>query len=269
MMRPLYALFNLSKLREVETRSAPLLRDVWLGSEDMQLMAARDEKGTSAGLFVAGWGGHNAQSHNHNDVGNYVVYVDGLPTLIDVGRPSYTRQTFSRDRYKIWAMQSAFHNLPTINGQMQGVGRQFAAHEVNYQFDDSSAELELDIAPAYPKEAGIVSWARSIRLERGQAVTISDTFELREKSAAIEQSLMTPWEVSRVEAGRLQLSRPDADFGVVVRYEPARLDVEVETIEFEDEKLAEMWGPSLRRVLLKADAAMSRGTWKVEISKAN
>jgi hypothetical protein len=101
MARPLHAVFNLSKLRAVETPSAPLPGDVWLGSDDMQLMVARDREGTSAGLFVAGWGAHNAQSHNHNDVGNYVVYVDGLPVLVDVGRPTYTRQTFSSDRYKI------------------------------------------------------------------------------------------------------------------------------------------------------------------------
>ncbi|NQT14159.1 MAG: heparinase II/III family protein [Planctomycetes bacterium] len=269
MMRPLYALFNLSTLRAVETPSAPLLCDAWLGNEDMQLMAARDDKGTSKGFFVAGWGGHNAQSHNHNDVGNYVVYVDGLPALIDVGRPTYTRQTFSRDRYKIWAMQSAFHNLPTVNGHMQGVGRQFAARDVRYRFDESLAELQLNIAPAYPKEAGIASWSRSIRLERGRSVTISDTFELREESAAIVQSLMTPWEVSPVKAGQLEFSHPDADFSVIVRYEPPRLDVEVETIELEDEKLAEMWGPSLQRVLLKADAATSGDTWTVRISKAD
>ena len=267
MMRPLYALFNLSRLQAVETPSAPLLRDVWLGSEDMQLMAARDEQGSSAGLFVAGWGGHNAQSHNHNDVGNYVVYVDGLPVLIYVGRPTYTRQTFSRDRYKIWAMQSAFHNLPTVNGSMQEVGRQFAASDVRYRFDDAFAELNLNVASAYPKKAGIVSWKRSIRLDRGQAATVSDTFEIEQEPAAISQSLMTPWEVSPVNAGQLQFRHPEADFTVAVRYEPPQLDVEIETIELEDDKLSEIWGSSMRRVLLKADATASHDTWTVRISK--
>jgi len=269
MNRPLHALFNVAKLRAVETSSAPLLRDVWLGNEDMQLMVARDAAGTTAGLFVAAWGGHNAQSHNHNDVGNYVVYADGLPILIDVGRPTYTRQTFSRDRYKIWAMQSAFHNLPMVNGCMQGVGRQFAARDVVYRSDDAYAELQLNIASAYPKEAGIVSWVRNIRLDRGQSVTVSDTFKLQKESSAISQSLMTPCEVSQAEAGQLKFRHPDATTSVVVRYEPPQLDVEIENIELKDEKLSEMWGSSLRRVLFHANAETAGDTWTVRISKAD
>ncbi len=269
MNRPLHALFNVAELRAVETSSAPLLRDVWLGDEDMQLMVARDAAGTTAGFFVAAWGGHNAQSHNHNDVGNYVVYVDGWPALIDVGRPTYTRQTFSGDRYKIWAMQSAFHNLPTVNECMQGVGRRYAARDVNYLSDETDAGLQLNIASAYPKEAEIVSWVRKIHLDRGQSLTVSDTFELQKESTAISQSLMTPCEVSLAEAGKLEFSLPETKAKMVVHYEPPQLDVEIETIELEDEKLVEMWGPSLRRVLLKAHAATSRDAWTVRISKAD
>jgi len=269
MNRPLHALFNLAKLRPVKAPSPPLLRDVWLGDEDMELMLARDAAGTTDGLFVAGWGGHNAQSHNHNDVGNYVVYVDGSPVLIDVGRPTYTRQTFSGDRYKIWAMQSAFHNLPTVNGCMQGAGRQFSARDVGYRADDTFAELKLNLAPAYRKEAGIVSWMRSIRLDRGQSLTVSDIFELQEESATIFQSLITPCEVSQAGAGLLKFSHPDGKTSVVVCYSPPQLDIEVETIELKDEKLAEMWGFCLRRVLLKAHTATSREVWTIRISKAD
>jgi hypothetical protein len=166
-------------------------------------------------------------------------------------------------------MQSAFHNLPTVNGCMQGVGRPFAARDVHRRFDDTFAELQLNLAAAYPKEAGIVSWVRSIRLDRGQSVTVSDTFELREESSAIFESLMTPCEVTLAKEGQLELSHPDAEAGVVIRYEPPQLDVEIETIELKDEKLAEIWGPCLRRILLKADAATSRSTWTVRISKVD
>jgi len=48
------------------------------GCPDLQMMAAREKPGSSQGLYVAAWGGHNAQSHNHNDVGNVVVYADGM-----------------------------------------------------------------------------------------------------------------------------------------------------------------------------------------------
>ena len=264
LMRILYALFNLAELRSADA-SPPLVRDVWLGDPDMQLMVARDAAGTADGFYLAAWGAHNGQSHNHNDVGNYLVYYDGRPVLIDVGRPTYTRQTFSRDRYKIWAMQSAYHNLPSINGHMQPAGAQYAAREVRYRADDRAAELTLDLAGAYPRDTGIETWLRTIRLVRGDSVEVADAFRLREPSADVVQHLMTPCEVEALGEGRLRLRDPGAETRLVVVYDPAPLRVEIETIELDDAKLAEMWGPKLRRILLKAHEPQSQGTWAVRI----
>ncbi len=105
----------------------PLDGEVWL--PDLQMMAARERPGSSQGLYVAAWGGHNAQSHNHNDVGNVIVFADGQPVLIDVGVGEYTAKTFSSRRYEIWTMQSAWHNLPTINGVDQGAGAGYRAED--------------------------------------------------------------------------------------------------------------------------------------------
>ena len=51
------------------------------------------------GLTLAAKGGHNGESHNHNDVGSFIVAVDGVPAVADAGRPTYTAQTFGPDRY--------------------------------------------------------------------------------------------------------------------------------------------------------------------------
>jgi len=149
--RQLRALFVLEDALAASA-TPPLLRDVWL--EDIQVTAARDREGTSAGLYVAAKGGHNAESHNHNDVGQFIVYADGQPLIIDAGVETYTAKTFSSERYRIWTMQSAYHNLPTVGGVMQQAGRAFAAGEVRYTTDDVGAELELDIADAYLPPGG-------------------------------------------------------------------------------------------------------------------
>ncbi len=267
IMRILPALFNLSNLRSTEV-SPPLVRDVWLGDTDLQLMVARDKAGTTDGLFVAAWGGHNGQSHNHNDVGNFIVYQDGQPVLIDVGRPTYTRQTFSRDRYKIWAMQSAYHNLPTVNGQMQGVGTRYNAADVTYETNDSLAELKMNLAPAYPKSAGIQSWFRSVQLTRGNSVQITDDFALSAPSSDIAQHLMTPCDVEVLAEGRLRLSDKSTGAHTFVGYTPPGLHVDIETIELEDAKLAEMWGPRLRRISFRAAKPVKQAAWSVLISAA-
>src|SRR6185369_12944547 len=113
-----------------EPAKPPLVRDAWLPG--IQVMTARRREASSAGLYLAAQGGHNAESHNHNDVGNFIVYADGEPAIVDVGVETYSAQTFSSRRYEIWTMQSAYHNLPTIDGVMQGAGRQFAARSVSY-----------------------------------------------------------------------------------------------------------------------------------------
>ncbi|MBQ8969943.1 MAG: heparinase II/III family protein, partial [Lachnospiraceae bacterium] len=46
----------------------------------------------------------------HNDVGSFTLYKEGKPFLIDLGVETYTKKTFSEDRYEIWTMQSAYHN---------------------------------------------------------------------------------------------------------------------------------------------------------------
>ena len=129
----------------------PLLKDVWLS--DLQIMTAR-----RGSLYVAMKGGTNGESHNHNDVGSFIVYADNNPLLIDPGVGEYTAKTFSKDRYSIWTMQSGYHNLPQINGTDQKDGKQYAAKMISHK----DGLLCLDIAGAYPESAGVKSWKRTV-----------------------------------------------------------------------------------------------------------
>ncbi len=109
-----------------------------------QPVAPRDIYYPSTGLFIARddrfvvavHAGDNGDSHNHNDVGSVIVYKDGRPLLIDVGVETYTAKTFSPERYDIWTMQSAFHNLPTFAGIGQSAGEAFAARDVAVDLGD-------------------------------------------------------------------------------------------------------------------------------------
>jgi hypothetical protein len=259
--RALYSIFNVSELLTAKASSPPLLRDVWLGNKDMQLMAARDRDGSSQGLYVACWAAHNGQSHNHNDVGNFIIYANGRPFIIDVGRPTYTRQTFSSGRYQIWAMQSAYHNLPTINGVMQKEGGQYAAKKVTYESTNDFAQLKMDIAPAYPDEASVKSWFRTVRLNRGKDVQIVDSFDLKAQSRDIVQSLITPCEIIRNEPGKLVLRDTQEQVMMALQYDPHKLDLQTEKININDGKLSRIWDPHVYRLLLKPKSATGRDTW--------
>ena len=94
---------------------------------DREIMTARSFPNSSEGLYIAAKGGNNAENHNHNDVGNFIIYCDGKPVIIDVGVETYIQKTFSKDRYDIWTMQSQYHNLPTINGVQQKNGERISS----------------------------------------------------------------------------------------------------------------------------------------------
>jgi hypothetical protein len=139
-------------------------RDAWM--PDIEVLTAREGATGGEGFFLAARGGHNAESHNHNDVGSFVVFHDGRPLIVDVGVETYTRKTFSPHRYEIWTMRSLYHNLPEVNGAEQGAGAQFRAANAVARLDPAEASLALDIAGAYPPQADVRHWRRTFRLLR-------------------------------------------------------------------------------------------------------
>ena len=257
--RELPALFNLAELRRAP-RAQALLRDTWLPG--IGVMTARLREGSVQGLYVAAEAGNNGKSHNHNDVGNFIVYANGAPAIIDVGVGTYTAKTFSSRRYEIWTMQSAFHNCPTIDGIMQSPGRQYAAAAVSCHQDDEAAELRMDIGGAYPKNAGLESWKRIVRLDRTRnQVEVADEYSLSRSAKEITLTLMTPCRVSQ-QPGTLQL-----EDRARVAYDRA-LAASVEEIKLDDPHLSGVWGERIYRILLRAANPPRQGKWSMRISQA-
>src|SRR5258706_2645190 len=142
---------------------------------DIQAMTAR----TKSGLFLATHAGNNDESHNHNDIGDFIVYLANEPVIIDAGRGNYTAKTFSSKRYELWFTQSQYHNLPIINGFGQLAGKPYAAEQVKHSTSETASSLFMDIAKAYPKEAGIAFWNRTVTLDRSKdTVDIVDDYSL-------------------------------------------------------------------------------------------
>jgi hypothetical protein len=224
---------------------------------DTEVLTARERPGRHDGLYLAAKGGHNAESHNHNDVGSFIVAHDGRPLLIDVGVESYTRKTFGPERYSIWTMRTSFHNLPTINGVEQQAGRDFAAADFTTDTAGAHAQLSLDLVKAYPDEAGIVSWRRLIRLDREPArVIVTDTWSLRPDANAVDLTLMTGDEPDITAAGLITWTAR----GAVVAYDGDRFAAVVERIDVDDAKLTQVWGHSVWRIRLRATGLASNGS---------
>ena len=219
---------------------------------------------------MAAKGGHNAESHNHNDVGNFIVYADGYPAIIDVGVETYTAKTFSDRRYEMWTMQSAFHNLPTINGVMQKNGAEYKATGISYKASEKSATFSLDISPAYPEEAKVRFWIRTVTLNRGKNIIIQDKFALEEAKDNLQLTLMSWRKPVLDQEGVIRLENPEETVDlepVVVRYDKKKFQPNVETIPLEDARLRSSWGKKLFRIVLTAKQKPLEGHFAIEIGR--
>jgi hypothetical protein len=128
---------------------APALRD-WFS--DAGILICRPASGTKNGLGVALKGGHNAEHHNHNDVGSFVVAVGGKTPLLDPGGEVYTARTFSNQRYTSGVLNSLGHPVPRVAGKLQKTGHSAAAGVLDTRFTDATDTLVLDIRAAYGVE---------------------------------------------------------------------------------------------------------------------
>ena len=267
--REFFSLFIQQEYQSAQ-QGLPLPKDSWL--PDLQVMIARDKQGSTDGFFVAAKGGNNEESHNHNDIGNYMIYYNGFPLLIDVGSGTYTRKTFSERRYEIWYNCSEFHNLPTINGKNQLPGPDFKATNVVCKSGKEYSEIKLNIAKSYPIDAGVISWVRDIRLNRHTNVTIDDVYNLTNAESIIEH-LMTCYPAEVVKPGELIIHyAPDGakttDF--LISYNPSQFEASVEKVKMdamEDKGVLRNWGDHINRINFNAKNPKNADKYKFRISK--
>ena len=218
----------------VESADVPP-KDVYL--PDLQVRLVEKE-----GIIAAMKGGHNAESHNHNDVGSFLIMAGGGMQVVDAGNMVYTAKTFSDRRYELWNCRAAYHNVPIINGCEQQPGQQYAARDVVCLPDG----MALDMAAAYPMEAGVTRCFRRMQLAEGK-------FLLRDeivcKEAPVTWVFMLRHEPVIAEGGCTLES------GFRIRW-AAGLSAQAEPADITDGRMAKSYPGTLWRLTLTADKSV-------------
>lgn len=208
--------------------------------------------------FFAAKGGYNDESHNHNDAGTFSLWVNNTPVIIDAGVGTYTKQTFSSERYSIWTMQSNYHNLPMINGVPQKYGRKFKANDAKA----SKNSFSVEIASAYPDEAAVESWVRSYKFGKN-SLTISDDFRLSESKSPNVINFMTWGDVDIQNNGIVFITIDGVK--AKLNYDSDLFELKKETVEISDKRLSDVWGNKIYRLSFTSKANNLSGHYSFKI----
>ncbi|WP_395244010.1 hypothetical protein ACGGZK_18095 [Agromyces sp. MMS24-K17] len=232
--------------RHAEAGPAPLPRSVRFDSLDLAL--AREAAGTARGLAIALKGGANDENHNHNDLGSVQVALDGVPVVIDLGRPEYDARTFGPDRYDLWPVRSDWHAVPEPRGLVQEAGGHRRTGPLEGGDDGADASWRINLTGAWGlDDAGGEAWARGIRLDRATSTaTLVDEWTL-DAHPGTRSTLVVWGEVSTAPDGAV-LVRPDVDGARALRIDHDAAHVEVEHRDIDDPVLRRAWGDRVTRL---------------------
>ncbi len=176
-----------------------------------------DPSATGRYFAVAFKGGHNAEMHNHNDVGSYSLALgdksdskaDDAFLSRDPGGETYTARTFSSRRYEGQLLNSYGHPVPLIAGKLQSPGGDCKGVVVEKTLSDEKDVFVIDFKSCYPvptlqsltrrfeyarargEDAGSFAITDSVAFEEGKSETFEtaiitfEKFEVRENDGAL------------------------------------------------------------------------------------
>lgn len=184
-------------------------------------------------IGVALKGGHNAEHHNHNDVGSYVVVLGKSPVLADPGAEVYTARTFSGKRYDSKVLNSWGHPVPVIGGNLQRTGKPARGDVVKTAFSDTVDMLVLDLRSAYPGDH-LRKLTRTFAYDRSGSGSLTVTDEVAfDEPGTYGTALITlgKWE----QRGPNTLAVTDGDETALVDIDTGGLAFDVRAEKIEEE----------------------------------
>ena len=237
---------------DLKKETPELIMEPYTWYPETQICYMREQDG----FFVASKGGHNAQSHNHNDIGTVSLYYKAIPFLIDAGVGTYITKTFSSQRYEIWTMQANYHNIPMLNGIPEKEGRQFESKQA--EFDPKTMTFSVDFAGTYPSEACVKSMLRKVSLKNGK-VAIKDSYSLSESKKPADFHWLTWGDVDISTPGKVTITVQGET--LTLNYDGKKLEPIIETIVQDDPPLLRVWGDKIYRVTLRESKASLKGSY--------
>ena len=257
-------LYGLCSLREDGTLAVESLEDLMLydGSTYKPIAGHADSslpdlgvvriRSGAGGVTVGAKAGHNAESHNHNDIGSFIIHKGKTFFLTDPGAPVYSARTFSDKRYDSVFCNSLGHSLPVINGHLQPEGARYTGTIAVEGLDRAGVKtIRIEMAKAYDV-ASLQTLTRKIELAAdGKEVRLSDRFAFSAQPDSLEVAFITTLPVTVAEDGRSVVVQSPTDGSLRLRVEDFAGTFKV--TELTQESKESRTGDLLRRITFRPD----------------
>ena len=205
------------------------------------------------GVALAAKRGH-AWSHQHLDIGHFMLFFREEPIIIDLGKAEYTRDTFTAKRWENDIMNSKGHNIPIFNHYGQRRLAEPAPGSMSCQEENGKIRCRMDLTTAYPEEAKLKSYVRELVFDKETNVLdVTDHWELESGQNEIYANFFTPAKVQERNGACLL---GDAE----LRFEGCSFSVEKVKVTDLNQRLA--WGKSLNRIQIRTKTG-KQGDWRV------
>ncbi len=193
--------------------------------EDMGIVISRGKQAVPFSIAIKA--GHNAENHNHMDVGSYVMVLgDDHIMSGDLGAPPYQAGAFSSSH----KMRSSWgHPVPRVDGTLQSEGRKFRGKVLETGFAENSDKVVLDLSAAYEVDSleKLVRTMTNDKSGKG-SITITDEFSAS-KRVAFDTAIVTHTEYEIIGSNTILLKNDGKTIRVDVSAEGG--DVEIKDTE--------------------------------------
>lgn len=251
---------------------------------------ARHNPSTTNGFSIAIKAGHNAELHNHNDVGSYTVAYKGKTPLVDPGSEIYTSRTFSDHRYDSKLINSFGHAVPVVagtvtggivRGKLQNQGGSAAATMTIVSTSSSEDVITLNLKSAY---SGTVpqlnTLTRTMRFTRAATPSIQITDSATFSSSQTFGTALVTFSDAVTTSGTNSLLIPQdtATLGVTVSASHGLRTFQIEDLNDDTtttgvveggDPLTQKTGLVARRINLDLNTAVTTGQVSYTITPAN
>ena len=150
-------------------------------------------------VYFAAKAGHNDESHNHNDLGHFILGDAKGLVFDDLGAPVYTADYFGEKRYEFAHTRSYYHSVPYLNHEEQKAGPDYQSCIAGISQESGQFSVVYDLHDAYSSTKDR-HFTRTYTLTAGKReLTIQDVFT---QPISYETHFITKWK-PKVHLGSL------------------------------------------------------------------